>query len=333
MTSNVFVTPQASDTIYAARTSVNDSMQALLQNFYSVAPPTANSVTIDGVQGLQSGMLWVQEGNADISSRVFVYDPTAVSHPLYPGFTRSGIGVLIQNTLSDATSALSNGYLQAGELVSVKNLDRVFLVKHDLSGLVDLGSNGSVEEANNAYYLGGANSSQYVRSDVPSTITANLTIGSSGALKLANLTANVITGDAYFSTPTGSLQFSASNTAPFLTVNGTFKSKGYTETVVQLTGTTPTLDCSAGNIFYISLTGNTTFAFSNVPSYSTAYSFTAVISANISTQYTTTWPVSVLWSGGLEPTSPVEGETDIYNLTTLDAGTTWYGALVGEAFS
>ena len=333
MTSNVFNLPQATDTIYASRPLLNDSMQALLQNFYSVVPPTANSVVIDGVQGLQSGMLWVQAGNANISSRVFVYDPTATSHPLYPGFTRSGLGVVSQNTLSDATNALSNGYLQAGELITIKNLDRVYLVKHDLSGLVDLGSNGAVEEANNANYLGGANSSQYVRSDISSNVSANLTITATGSLRLANLTASVITGDTYLSTPTGNLQFSASNTAPFLTVNGTFKSKGYTETTVQLTGTTPTIDCSAGNIFYISLTGATTFAFSNVPSYSTTYTATAIITANASSAYNITWPAAVRWPGGVTPIRPAEGETDIYNLTTLDNGVTWYGIVVGEAFA
>ena len=290
MTSNVFVLPEATDTIYAARPLLNDAMVALLQNFYSTVPPTANSVSIDGTIGLQPGMLWVQQGNANISSRMFVYDPTVDSHPLYPGFTRSGIGGVSQNTLSDANSALTNGYLQAGELVAVKNLDRVFLVKHDLSGLIDLGSNGVVEEANNAFYLGGANSAQYVRADISSNISANLTITSSGSLKLANLTANVITGDTYLYTPTGNLRFSASNTAPFLTVNGTFKSKGYTETTVQLSGTTPTIDCSAGNIFYISLTGATTFAFSNVPAYSTTYTATAVVTANITTKYNITWP-------------------------------------------
>lgn len=333
MTSNVFSLPQATDTIYAARPLLNDSMQALLQNFYSTVPPTANSVIIDDAASLQTGMLWVQEGNAVVSDRVFIYNPSVDTHPLYPGFTRQGVGIVSQNTFADANAALSNGYFQAGELISIKNLDRVFLVKHDLTGLVDLGTNGAVEEANNAYYLGGANSSQYVRTDVSSNISANLTITSTGSLKLANLTANAISGDTYFSTATGNLQFSASNTAPFLTVNGTFKSKGYTETAVQLSGTTPTIDCSAGNIFYISLTGDTTFAFSNVPAYSTTYTATAIITANASSVYNITWPAAVRWPGGVDPIRPAEGETDIYNLTTLDNGTTWYGIVVGEAFA
>lgn len=333
MASNVFNLPQATETIYAARPMLNDSMQALLQNFYSVVPPTANSVTIDGTLGLQTGMLWVQEGNAQVSDRLFVYNPSADSHPLYPGFTRQGIGIVSQNTFAEANAALANGYFQAGELISVKNLDRVFLVKHDLTGLVDLGSNGVVEEANNAYYLGGANSSQYVRTDVSSNVTANLTITSTGSLKLANLTANVISGDTYLSTPTGNIQFSASNTAPFITINGTFKSKVATETAVQLAGGYPTIDCSAGNIFYIRLTAPTTFSFSNVPAYSTTYTATVVITANNTNIYNVTWPASVKWPGGISPIRPAEGEVDIYNLTTLDNGTNWYGIVVGEAFA
>ncbi len=333
MASNVFNLPQATDTIYAARPLLNDSMQAVLQNFYSVVPPTANSVVIDGALGLQTGMLWVQQGNAIVSDRMFIYNPSVDTHPLYPGFTRQGIGIVSQNTFAEANAALANGYFQAGELISVKNLDRVFLVKHDLTGLVDLGSNGAVEEANNAYYLGGANSSQYVRADVSTNVSSNLTITSAGSIKLANLTANVISGDTYLSTATGNIQFSASNTAPFITVNGTFKSKGYTETATQLTGTTPTIDCSVGNIFYISLTGATTFAFSNVPAYSTVFTATVIVTANNTSAYNITWPASVLWPGGTDPTRPAEGETDIYNVTTLNNGTTWYGVIVGEAFA
>jgi hypothetical protein len=47
-----------------------------------------------------------------------------------------------------------------------------------------------------------------------------------------------------------------------------------------------------------------------------------------------TWPGAVRWAGGTAPTlSTGGGAVDAFVLETLDGGSTWYGALVGNNFS
>ena len=48
---------------------------------------------------------------------------------------------------------------------------------------------------------------------------------------------------------------------------------------------------------------------------------------------TITYPSSVIWSGGITPTAPANGETDVYTFYTDDGGTTYYGFQVGDALA
>ena len=64
--------------------------------------------------------------------------------------------------------------------------------------------------------------------------------------------------------------------------------KSYNETFVTLSGTTPTVDCETGNVFYLSTSGNTTFTFSNPPSSGTAYGMLIKLTAGGT--HTITWP-------------------------------------------
>ena len=48
---------------------------------------------------------------------------------------------------------------------------------------------------------------------------------------------------------------------------------------------------------------------------------------------TITYPASVIWSGGTTPTTPANGETDVYTFYTDDGGTTYYGFQVGDALA
>ena len=106
----------------------------------------------------------------------------------------------------------------------------------------------------------------------------------------------------------------------------------YLETVVALSGTTPTVDCDEANNFTLSTTGNTTFTFDysgvNLTT-NDAYGFTLKITAGGT--HTLTWPSSVDWAGGSAPTAPESGQTDVYVFYTVDGGTNWYGALAIDA--
>lgn len=86
-----------------------------------------------------------------------------------------------------------------------------------------------------------------------------------------------------------------------------------------------TVDCSAGNYFIRTISGNATFTFSNVPA-SCAYSFTLELTH---TSGTITWPAAVRWPGGLAPTLTT-GKTHLFMFVTDDGGTRWRGAALAD---
>ena len=112
-------------------------------------------------------------------------------------------------------------------------------------------------------------------------------------------------------------------------VSGELIAGSYNETYVSLSGTTPTVNCGSGNVFALSTSGNTTFTFSNPPASGTAYGFMLKLTAGGT--HTITYPASVDWAGATAPDAPASGETDVLVFTTVDGGTTWYGALAIDA--
>jgi len=108
----------------------------------------------------------------------------------------------------------------------------------------------------------------------------------------------------------------------------------YLETLVSLSGTTPTVDCDEGNSFTLTTSGNTTFTFDysgvNLTT-NDSYGFTLKVTAGGT--HTLTWPASVDWAGGTAPDAPASGETDVLVFYTVDGGTNWYGFQAGDALA
>ena len=115
------------------------------------------------------------------------------------------------------------------------------------------------------------------------------------------------------------------------TVSAELKATSYNESYVSLSGTTPTVDCEAGNMFALTTSGNTTFTFSNPPTTGTAYGFTIKVTAGGT--HTLTWPASVDWPAATAPDAPASGETNVLVFLTHDGGTTWYGFQAGAALA
>ena len=109
------------------------------------------------------------------------------------------------------------------------------------------------------------------------------------------------------------------------------KAKSYNETYAALSGTTPAVNCEAGNVFSLTTSGNTTFTFINPPSTGTSYGFTLKLAAG--GDHTITWPASVDWPSGSAPDAPASGETDVLVFITHDGGATWYGFHAGAALA
>ena len=116
-------------------------------------------------------------------------------------------------------------------------------------------------------------------------------------------------------------------------VNGEFIADSYNETYSGLSGTTPTVNCEAGNAFSLTLSGNTTFTFSNPPASGTAYSFSIEVIQDASASgYTVTWPSSVDWPAATAPTlTATASAKDVFIFTTRDGGSNWYGFTAGQA--
>ena len=113
------------------------------------------------------------------------------------------------------------------------------------------------------------------------------------------------------------------------------KAASYQESTATLTGTSPVVDCATGNVFSLTTSGTTAFqAATNVPTTGTGYSFMLKITAGgTHTVDYSLLGTNVYFAGGTAPEPPASGETDILVFTTIDGGTTWYGALAVDAAS
>lgn len=120
-------------------------------------------------------------------------------------------------------------------------------------------------------------------------------------------------------------------TATQTLTNKTIQAGIYSEAYAALSGTTPAVNCSTGNIFSLTTSGNTTFTFTNVPTTGIGYGFTLKLTAGGT--HTLTWPASVDWPGGAAPSAPASGATNVYVFITYDGGTIWYGFLGGAALA
>ena len=83
------------------------------------------------------------------------------------------------------------------------------------------------------------------------------------------------------------------------------------------------VDCSAGNYFTKTISGSTTFTFTNVPT-SVAYSFTMELT-HTGGSGSITWPSSVKWPADTAPTL-TDGKTSLLVFITDDGGARWRGA-------
>jgi len=109
-------------------------------------------------------------------------------------------------------------------------------------------------------------------------------------------------------------------------------SYGMKEKLISLSGTTPSVDCDAGNVFEITLSGDTTFSITNAPAAGEAFGFTVILTQD-SVARTITWPGAVAWDGGSAPSAPDTDDVAVYSLVSNDQGTTWYAFEAGRDMS
>ena len=115
--------------------------------------------------------------------------------------------------------------------------------------------------------------------------------------------------------------------------------KDYGETLIggtsgTETGSTETLDIESGNVFHLILTADCEFTFTNPSPVGTSCTFTLILRQDAVGGWTVTWPASVVWVGGAEPTLTTEkNRYDILTFTTTDAGSRWYGFVTAKNYT
>lgn len=164
-----FTTPRVVSTIAQSRIDYNQSVTSLLQNFSSSGAPIATDISLEGVTGLNTGMFWYKSGgNSSLGqNRFLVYDGSS--------FTRNGIGTFQMSSVSDANTAALAGNIEYGDLILV-GTDKLYIVNSSQTGIIPIGED--------AVTLSGLVSTQFVRTDIDSSVTANTNFNSNTFVKV-----------------------------------------------------------------------------------------------------------------------------------------------------
>ena len=140
--------------------------------------------------------------------------------------------------------------------------------------------------------------------------------GDSFVLENAARTENMIVASA-----NGSVSLNYNNVKKIeTTLEGVKVTGNQTNNVVAMGANN--VDCSAGSYFTKTITGATTFTFSNVPS-GVEFSFTMEITLNGSNAIT--WPASVKWNADTAP-ALTDGKTQLFMFVTTNGGTRFRGS-------
>lgn len=82
------------------------------------------------------------------------------------------------------------------------------------------------------------------------------------------------------------------------------------------------LDLSAAEVFTATISGSTTFSIANVPAGTIATAIILLLTNGGG--FTTVFPASFKWPGGVVPTLTGSGGKDLIAAVTFDGGTTWF---------
>ena len=134
----------------------------------------------------------------------------------------------------------------------------------------------------------------------------------------ADKLANAINTDIAAKAPSASPTFTGTVTTANVSTDGQYIQQEETLTV---SSNATTVDCSTGNYFTVTASGNVTFTFGTVPADTKSYAM--VIEVNHDSG-TLTWPAAVKWPADTAPTLTT-GKTHQFYFHTNDNGSRWRG--------
>ena len=190
------------------------------------------------------------------------------------------------------------------------------------------GSASTATVATNSYGLvGSPNITVGTVSGTTGTFSGNVSVG--GTLTYDDVTnidsVGLVTARTGVRVTAGGIDVTAgvSTFAAQIEANGGTKITGSQTSNISAMGANA-VDCSAGNYFTKTITGATTFTFTNVPT-GVAYTFTMEVTLNGSNAIT--WPGTVKWPADTAPTI-TDGKTQLFVFITDDGGTRWRGSSI-----
>ena len=153
-------------------------------------------------------------------------------------------------------------------------------------------------------------------------VTAGGIVVTAGVSTLAAVSATSLTATSYSGDGSGLTGMASTDKVSTATLNVS----GISTFASQVSGITAmganAVDCSTANYFTKTITGATTFTFTNVPT-GVAYGMTMEVTLNGSNAIT--WPAAVKWPADTAPTI-TDGKTQLFMFVTDDGGTRWRGS-------
>lgn len=273
----------------------------------------------------QSGLAFRTELNTILAA--VVSQNSGSSAPSTTNAYQLWVDTSVTPALLKIRNGANNAWITIGD-VTAANLGLASLAGATFTGNVTMNAQSDVRFAD-------SDSSNYVALQGAATIGSNVTFtlpssdgssgqvlqtNGSGVLSFASTSGAVTsvggqTGAVTYATSwaVGTGATAASNTD--LDVSGT-----YAGNVVAVSALD--IDCSTGNYFTKSISANSTFTFSNIPS-SRAFAFTVEI--DVSGDRTISWPSSVSFPSATAPTL-TSGKTHLFFFVTNDGGTSFRAA-------
>ena len=225
-----------------------------------------------------------------------------------------------QLTLKDEDDFASDSNTAAASQQSIKAyVDAVDTAKANLSGATFTGDVTLTGAANNVVWDKSDNALEFA-ANAKSVYGSALEISHNGSHSIINDggTGNLrlqCAGNTKIEVTTTGIDVTGTAIVDGITIDGAIEQVA--EAVAALE-----IDCSAGNYFTKTISGNSTFTFANPAASGTVTSFTLELTHSSGT---VTWPASVKWNGDTAPTLTT-GKTHLFMFVTDDGGTRYRGA-------
>ena len=246
--------------------------------------------------------------------------------PLFP----NGISVVGLTSLSNVIAGIATfSNVNIGGTITyedVTNQDVIGLSTFRAGVNITGGSlsltSGSVDiNADNAKLNIGASADLQLYHDGSNSFISDIGTGGIKVLASDVYIKNASDADMIHAQSGGGVKIYHNGNQKFETTSGGVKVTGQqVANVTAISGTA--IDCSLGNYFTKTITGSTTFTFTNIPASGTEYSMTVELDLNGSNAVA--WPASVTWSADTAPTI-TDAKTQLFMFVTVDGGTKWRG--------